>query len=98
MRDLPLEVEGVVEKALNRFNDRITRVDVHLSDANGKKSGQEDKRCTIEVRLDGRQPKVTTNQAPTLDLAVAGAAAKLKRSLKTTLGRESKLHGLRDHH
>ncbi len=95
---LTIGVKGVVEKALNRFNDRITRVDVHLSDAKGKKSGQEDKHCTIEARLEGRQPSVATNQAPTLDLAVSGATAQLKRSLKTILGRESTLHGLRDLH
>lgn len=34
----------------------ISRVEVHLSDEDGKKGGQNDKRCMMEARLDGRQP------------------------------------------
>ena len=43
----------VVESALIRFSDRVTRVEVHLSDENGQKSGPDDKRCMIEARLEG---------------------------------------------
>ena len=31
---LATHVKGVVESALNRFSDQITRVEVHLSDVN----------------------------------------------------------------
>ena len=81
---LAAHVKGVVESALNRFSDRITRVEVH-------------KRCMMEARLQGRQPTVVTRQATTLDQAVDGAAGKLKRSVERTLARESTLKGLRDH-
>jgi ribosome-associated translation inhibitor RaiA len=80
-------VTGVVESALSRFSDRITRVEVHLSDENSGKSGQDDKRCMMEARLEGRQPTAVTHQAATLDQAVDGAADKLKRSLESTLAR-----------
>ena len=94
---LAAHVKGVVESALNRFSDRITRVEVHLSDLNSDKGGQDDKRCMMEARLQGRQPTVVTHQATTLDQAVDGAAGKLKRSVERTFDRESTLKGLRDH-
>ena len=95
--ELSAHVKGAVESALTRFSDRVTRVEVHLSDVNSGKGGQDDKRCMMEVRLEGRQPTVVTHQATTLDQAVAGAASKLKRSVEHTLDRESTLRGLRDH-
>jgi len=84
---LAAHVKGVVEDAVGRFKDRITRVEVHLSDQNGEKSGQDDKRCMMEARLEGRQPTAVTHQAAILDQAVEGAAEKLKRSLEHALGR-----------
>ncbi len=82
--ELASHVKGVVESVLSRFSDRITRVEVHLSDQNGDKSGQDDKRCMMEVRLEGREPTAVTHQAASLDDAVDGAADKLKRSLEST--------------
>ncbi len=77
----------VVESALERFTDHITRVEVHLSDQNGAKGGEDDKRCVMEARLQGRQPAAVTCHAPSLDQAVDGAADKLARMIDSTLGR-----------
>jgi hypothetical protein len=44
---------GVAEQALNHVSDRITRVEVHLSDESGDRSGQHDQRCLMEARLGG---------------------------------------------
>jgi ribosome-associated translation inhibitor RaiA len=85
--ELASHVKSVVEGALSRFSDRITRVEVHLSDQNSDKSGQADKRCMMEARLEGRQPTAVTHQAASLGDAVDGAADKLKRSLESTLER-----------
>ena len=85
--ELASQVKGVVEGALSRFRDRITRVEVHLSDQNSDKSGQDDKRCMMEARLEGREPTTVTHQAASLGDAVDGAADKLKRSLESTLER-----------
>ncbi len=85
--ELAIHVKGLVESTLSRFADRITRVEVHLSDQNGNKNGQDDKRCMIEARLERRQPTAVTHQAASVDDAVEGAADKLKRSLESTLGR-----------
>lgn len=80
-------IGGAVEHALNRLSDHITRVEVHLSDENGAKSGQNDKRCVMEARLQGRKPVTVTHQAATLDQAVGGAAGKLSKLVESSLGR-----------
>jgi ribosomal subunit interface protein len=85
--ELATHVKSVVERVLSRFSERITRVEVHLSDQNSDKSGQDDKRCMMEARLEGRQPTAVTHQADSLSAAVDGAADKLKRSLESTLER-----------
>ena len=84
---LAAHVKSVVESVLERVSDRITRVEVHLGDENGKKNGQDDKRCMMEARLAGHQPTAVTHHAVTLDLAVNGAADKLLVSIEHTLGR-----------
>lgn len=84
---LAARIGSVVDKALNRLSDHITRVEVHLGDENGAKRGQEDKRCAMEARLQGRQPVAVTHHAATLDQAVRGAADKLSRLIDSALGR-----------
>ena len=84
---LAVQVSDVVKNALSRLSDHITRVEVHLSDDNGDKSGNNSKRCMMEARLEGRQPIAVTDQAATLDQAVDGAANKLTRLIEHTLGR-----------
>jgi hypothetical protein len=82
------EVETAVEQTLGRFGDRITRVEVHLSDENSdKKSGAEDIRCLLEARLVGLQPISLSHRAATVMQAVEGAAEQMERSLDSTLGR-----------
>ena len=78
---------AVISEELNRFDDRITRLEVHLSDENGNKFGQNDKRCTIEARLHGLKPIAVTNHADSQELAVTGAVDKLKSSIDKIEGR-----------
>jgi len=84
---LAAHVRSTLKQALANFSERVTRVEVHLSDENGGKSGPQDHRCMLEARLEGRQPLAVTDQAATLDQAVQGAAQKLTRLLDKTLGR-----------
>jgi ribosome-associated translation inhibitor RaiA len=84
---LAAQVATTVEQALERFSDHVTRVEVHLSDENGGKSGQHDHRCMLEARLEGRQPVTVADHAATLDQAVHGAAHKLAHLLDSMLGR-----------
>jgi ribosome-associated translation inhibitor RaiA len=84
---LTAQFRDVVESALSRFSEQITRVEVHVGDHNSTKSGPADKRCMIEARLKGHKPAVATHEASSVEEAVDGAADKLKRSLESTLGR-----------
>jgi len=84
---LSSQVETAVTSALDRFIDRVTRVEVHLSDENSGKGGSHDKRCMMEARLEGRSPTAVTHEAATVEAAIDGAAAKLARSIESTLGR-----------
>jgi ribosome-associated translation inhibitor RaiA len=81
-----------VSDALANFSEHITRVDVHLSDENGSKTGPADKRCVMEARVEGKQPMAVTSHANTVDQAVNGAITKLLHSLDTMTG---KLHSHR---
>lgn len=84
---LDRHAEAVVRRTLERFSDDVTRVEIHLSDVNGQKAGENDKRCLMEARVAGLQPLAVTEQAGSLHLAIEGAAQKLQRALDTTLGR-----------
>ena len=92
--ELAAQIRDQVESTLSRIGDHITRVEVHLSDESGHKKSQNDKRCMMEARLEGRQPVAVTNEAATLDEAVEGAADKLVRLIESTLGR---LHDQKNH-
>ena len=85
--ELVEEVEATVESALGHFGDRLTRVAVHLADQNGDKGGDSDIRCMMEARIEGHQPIAVTDQSDSLEVAVDGAAEKLKAALEHTLGR-----------
>ena len=85
---LTQRVDSIVAAAVDRFADRITRVEVHLNDVNGpEKSGDRDKRCMMEARLNGRAPIAVTNFAANQNLAFRGAAEKLERALDHAFGK-----------
>ncbi|MHA1560108.1 MAG: HPF/RaiA family ribosome-associated protein [Alphaproteobacteria bacterium] len=91
--ELSAHVSADIHARLDRFSQHITRIEVHLSDETRNKSGESDKRCLIEARLEGRQPEVVSEHATTLEGAYSGATKKLQRALETTLGRLSQLKG-----
>ena len=80
-------VDGLVQHAVGRFADRITRIEVHLNDVNGGKHGERDKRCMMEARLAGLTPVAVSNEASRLDEAMKGAADKLEHAIERMLGR-----------
>jgi ribosome-associated translation inhibitor RaiA len=80
-------VNSFISEELSRFSHQITRVEVHLSDVNGPKDGLNDKRCLIEVRLEGMKPIAVSNNANTNEQAIEGAIDKIKTSLDSILGR-----------
>jgi len=80
-------VETTIVETLKRFDNYITRVEVHLNDENSHKSGMNDKRCMLEARLEGMQPVAVTAHGNTIQEALKSALGKLKSSLDTTLGK-----------
>ena len=78
--------KGLVEGILHQFTSHITRLEIFLSDQNGNKGGS-DKHCAMEARLAKIKPTAVTHDAETLELAVIGAADKLKHSIEHTLGK-----------
>jgi hypothetical protein len=86
--DLASQVRAIAGGTLERFSERLTRVEVYLSDENSdSKFGARDMRCVLEVRLAGRSPEAVSHDAATWEHAIEGASEKLMRSLESTLGR-----------
>jgi ribosome-associated translation inhibitor RaiA len=86
-QDLRDMFTGMISEELKRFGDQVTRLEVHLSDEDGRKTGVNDKRCLIEARIEGIQPIAVTERADTIEQAVSGAIDKLKAALETRIGR-----------
>lgn len=80
-------VADEMQRSLKRFATHITRVEVHISDENGDKSGAADKRCLLEARIRGLEPFAVSHNAPSVTEAVHGATDKLVRSLDRTLSK-----------
>lgn len=81
-------VTSVVEGSLAHFRQRITRVDVHLRDEKGHKPGGDDKRCVMEVRLEGCKPIAVSHASDSIDGAISSTASKLRRLVNDTLRRK----------
>ena len=84
--ELAGRVQALVRDTLDRYSDRITRVEVHLNDLNGEKGGT-DKRCLMEARVGGFGPISVNHEADNLNLAIDGAMEKLERAIEHRLGR-----------
>jgi ribosome-associated translation inhibitor RaiA len=82
---LTAHVESIVMGALERFGNRVTRVEVHIGDENGHKGGEHDKRCAMEARLSGLQPIAVTGQGTIVEAAISAAVDKLVRAIDRTL-------------
>jgi ribosome-associated translation inhibitor RaiA len=85
--ELKTSVTYLLNEELSRFSHQITRLEVHLSDEDGIKDGQDDRRCMLEARLEGLRPMAVTDHANTYQQAVKGATQKMKTNLERILGR-----------
>ncbi|MEO7425942.1 MAG: HPF/RaiA family ribosome-associated protein [Fibrobacteria bacterium] len=79
------QVRQTIESSLSHVSGHITRIEVYLSDENGKKAGGDDIKCVIEARLEGRPPVAVTHHAANLAQSVDGAADKMSRLIQHTL-------------
>ena len=79
-------LERVVKDALDRFAERITRVEAHLSDAHSAlKPSPDDIYCTLEAHVVGLGPVVVKDHAGNAHQAIDGAARKLKRAVTSEI-------------
>lgn len=80
-------VSATVSSHLERFEEDLTRIVVHLHDDNAGKAGSDDKRCLIEARPKGHQPISVTHKAESVDFAVDGAIEKMQHALEHLFGK-----------
>ncbi len=73
--------EAGLESALARFEDRLTRVEVHLRNESAGRSTGDDVRCLIEARPAGMDRVTAEHHAATPDEALRGATDKLEALL-----------------
>lgn len=76
-----------IKEDLARFEDRVTRVSVHITDENGTKSGVNDKKCVMEVRPKGLKPIAVSSLGDTPEQAIGAATKKMISSLNTMVGK-----------
>ena len=74
-----------IKNELARFDEIVTRIEVHVSDENGNKSTPNDKKCVIEARVEKKQPIAVTATADSPEKAFYEALEKMQRVLDTTL-------------
>lgn len=80
-------IEAQVRQKLARFEERLTRVEVHVEDVNSSKHGPDDKHCTIEARPRGSRPIGVTGKAPDVDAAARIAANTMAERLERIFGK-----------
>ena len=81
-------LEERVRSKLRRYEARLSDVEVHVSDANGAKGGDGDKRVSLEARVNGHAPVAVHAEADRIETAVGLAADKALRAIEHALGRE----------
>ncbi len=86
-------LEKLVRDRLSRFEDRLTRIEVHITDENGARDVGDDKKCVVEVRPTGLDPVKTTDHAPTIHQAASGALAKAMTAIDRAYGKRTSRKG-----
>lgn len=83
-------IEAMLHDKFARFEDRLTRLEVHVSDENARKGGGDDKTCMIEARPRGGKPIGVTEHAAKVDDAARKAANTMVQRLERVLGKADK--------
>ena len=83
-------IEAQVREKLARFEDRLTRLEIHVRDENGPKGGDDDKACMIEARPAGGKPIGVTEHAGSVDDAARRAASTMAQRLDRHFGKSDK--------
>jgi hypothetical protein len=85
---LALTVQSTIDAALDRYGDRLTRIEAHLSDEDGTKGAKcGGMRCLLEAHPSGLQPVVVTGSGDSVERACHDATQKMQSLLDSTFGR-----------
>ena len=84
---LEQHVAEKITSGLKHYSNRITRVEVHLSDQNANKGGVDDILCKIEARVENLKPILVTSSSDSKEKALDASISKLKTSLGTVVGK-----------
>ena len=85
-------LEERVRDKLKRYEQRLSHVEVHVSDANGGKGGT-DKRVSLEVRPAGHAPIAVHADAHRVETAISAAVHKIERALAHAIGKQKDSKG-----
>jgi hypothetical protein len=77
----------ILTSSLRHLTNRLSRVEVHLTDVNGAKGGADDIRCTIEARPEGMQPQTITHNDADVEAALRGGAKRIRALLDSEFGK-----------
>lgn len=80
-------VSEKINHAFKHMDDKISRVEVHLSDQNADKGGKDDIQCKLEARVEGMQPVMVESKSSTKEKALDEATNKMKAALDTIIGK-----------
>jgi len=80
-------VSKKINSGLKHLSDKVTRVEVHLSDQNADKEGSDDIQCKIEARIQGKQPVIVASKSESKEKAIDDAVEKMKARLGTIIGK-----------
>ncbi len=81
-------VHETVHAALDRYGDRLMRVEAHLGDEDGASGdGPRGLRCLLEARPSGMDPVVVTGFGDIVERACHDATQKMQSLLDSTFGR-----------
>ncbi len=89
-------IEGMtaaLETALARFEDRLTRVEVHLAEETAPHASGRMVKCTIEARPRGQEPLAIIAHAPDVVAALREGTHKAIAALDTRFGKTSDRKG-----
>jgi hypothetical protein len=90
---LCVHLEGTVRERLSRFEDRLTRVEMHFADENGDRNTGDAIRCVVEARPAGLDPVSVSDHAGSIEQAASGALGKMVSALDHTFGKLSDRKG-----
>jgi hypothetical protein len=86
--ELIAHFSSLLKEQLGRFEEHITRLEVHLSDENAQREAGNDKKCVLEAKIKGKDPVVITTLEDTIHKSVKIAAEKMFLTLDKSIQKQ----------